>query len=60
MKTIEFAYGIRDEVCVNAINCIGIVDSLTLDNNGPMFRVVYWDDGERNATWMYEWELKSV
>ena len=36
----------------------GKVDSLSLDNNGKMFRVVYWSNCTRNQVWMYDWEIE--
>ena len=57
--TMEFTYGIRDEVAIKAINTVGIVDGISIENSLPMFRVVYWNDGERNAVWVYEWELQT-
>ena len=57
---MQFTYGIRDKVSIKAINTVGIVDGISIDNYGPMFRVVYWNDGERNAVWVYEWELQTL
>jgi len=36
---------------------LGRIDSLSLDSNGEMYRVVFWNNGNRNQIWMYEWEL---
>ena len=57
MKMVEFEYDIGDEVLIKAINIIGKIDSLTLDNNGKMFRVIFWNDGSRHSIWMYSFEI---
>jgi hypothetical protein len=53
-------YTIADEVRIIAINTIARVDGLTLDNSGPMYRVVYWDNSERRSVWVYPWEIKAA
>ena len=58
-RTVEFAHDIGDRVTVTAIEMVGHIDSLSLDNNGNMYRVVYWNDGQRFSTWMYDWELEN-
>lgn len=60
MFSVKFAYGLEERVTVRAIGMPGVVDSLSLDSRGPMFRVVYWNDGERHSEWMYEWEIGAV
>lgn len=59
MTTVEFEYEIGAPVRIKAIDMNGKVDSLSLDNNGKMYRVVYWSNCTRNQVWMYEWELES-
>ena len=39
---------------------IGHIDSLELDNNGKMYRVIYWFNGERKSAWSYANELEST
>jgi len=60
MKAVEFEYDIGQAVKVTAVEMPGRVDSLLLDNNGKMYRVVYWNDGERQQVWMYEWEIEAA
>jgi hypothetical protein len=60
MRVVEFRYDIGSEVRIDAINALGKVDGLTLDNSGPMYRVVYWDGGVRNVPWLYAWEISPV
>ncbi len=55
---VEFAFKIGEEVKVIPIGMIGRIDSMSIDNNGPMYRVVYWNDGCRNSVWMYSWEIQ--
>jgi len=57
MKTVNFKYDIGDSVKILAITMLGRIDSLSLDSNGEMYRVVFWNDGIRNQIWMYEWEF---
>ena len=59
MTTVEFGYDIGAPVRIKAIDMNGKVDSLSLDNNGKMYRVVYWSNCTRNQVWMYEWEIES-
>ena len=60
MKAVEFEYDIGQSVKVKAVEMLGRVDSLSLDNNGKMYRVVYWNDGVRQQVWMYEWEIEAA
>lgn len=57
---VDFTYEIGQEVKVAPIGMVGRVDSLSLDQNGKQYRVVYWNDGQRCSVWMYEWELKGA
>lgn len=57
---VNFDYEIGQEVKVIAIAMTGRVDSLSLDRNGKMYRVVYWNDGARCQSWMYEWEIMPI
>jgi hypothetical protein len=38
---------------------VGRIDSLSLDNNGHTYRVIYWNDGSRHQIWMYDWEIEA-
>ena len=58
VRTVEFEYDIGMPVRIKSIDMNGKVDSLSLDNNGKMYRVVYWSNCTRNQVWMYEWELE--
>ena len=58
MKTVRFDYDIGAPVRIKAIEMTGRVDSLSLNNNGKMYRVVYWNNCARNQVWMYEWEIE--
>jgi hypothetical protein len=60
MKQVNFTYDIGDRVKVKALEMVGRVDSLSLDANGLTYRVVYWNNGNRLQTWMYEWEIEPV
>lgn len=59
LRTVEFEYDLGQAVRIKAIDMVGRVDSLSLDNNGHTYRVVYWNDGSRNQVWMYDWELEA-
>lgn len=55
--TIVYNYKIGDLVTITEISRPGIVDGLSTDNNGTMYRVIYWFNGVRNSVWMYECEI---
>lgn len=57
---VDFEYEIGQSVRVEPIGMFGVVDSLSLDNNGKQYRVVYWNDGTRQSVWMYGWELAAA
>jgi hypothetical protein len=59
-KTVEFEYDIGQEVKIIPTGIRGNIDSLTLDNMGKQYRVVYWNDGQRYSVWMYLWEIKDA
>lgn len=57
MKAYKFKYDISQSVRILAIEMDGRIDSLSTDGYVNTYRVVYWINGERKATWMYEWEI---
>jgi len=58
--TVDFDFDIKQPVKIKSIGMIGTVDSMTIDINGKQYRVVYWNDGGRFSTWMYEWEIEAI
>jgi len=58
--TIDFQFDLCQEVRVKPIRMIGVVDSMSLDNNGKQYRVVYWNDGTRHSVWLYAWEIEAT
>ena len=58
MKTVNFKYDIGASVKILDIAMLGRVDSLSIDTNGEMYRVVFWNNGNRNQIWLYDWELE--
>jgi hypothetical protein len=57
---VEFQFEIGQDVKVKPIGMVGVVDSLSLDNNGKQYRVVYWNDGDRKSAWLYGWEIEAM
>ncbi len=57
---VEFDFDVGQFVKVKPIGMIGAIDSLSLDNNGKQYRVVYWNDGDRQSVWMYRWEIEAI
>lgn len=57
--TVEFEYEIGEHVVILALSIAARVDSLSFDNNGPMYRVIYWKNRERSQQWLYPWEVQS-
>lgn len=56
--TLTSKYDIQQTVKIVAIEMTGTIDSISWNaTNGTEYRVVYWNNGERNAAWMYEWEI---
>jgi len=58
VKAIEFEYEIGNRVHIKSIDTIGTVDSLMVDIEGKMQRIVYWNDCQRYSVWMYDWEIE--
>lgn len=54
---LESKFDIGQSVTVIAVKMAGHVDSILWDSCGTQYRVVYWNDGKREAVWMYEWEI---
>lgn len=59
-KIVEFDYDVGDQVKIVEIDRNGCVDGMALDNLGKQYRVIYWNDGTRNSTWLYPWEIKPA
>jgi len=58
--TVEFEYGIGEQVKIMAIEMLGRVQSLRIDIDGKTYWVVYWNDGQRHAEWLNEWEIAKA
>jgi hypothetical protein len=57
---VNFEYEIGDSVLIKTIGTIGQIESLSFNNiNGKMFRVIYWNAGQRYSVWMYDWEINK-
>lgn len=56
-KVVEFDYNIGEEVGIRDINRTGRIDAQKRAKSGLMYRVIYWNDGERRVDWLYDWEL---
>ena len=57
MKTYKFKYDLGQKVKIKNIDVFGQIDSIQIDSGGEMYRVVYWINGERKTTWVYEWGI---
>ena len=55
--TVEFEHAIGDRVKILDIGRPGTVVALCQDVEGQQYRVVYWNNGERQSVWMYSREL---
>ena len=58
MKTLELSFDLGQKVMVKEIQRPGRVEIAQLDNLGLMYRVSYWDNGERKSTWLYPDEIE--
>jgi hypothetical protein len=58
MTTVEFDYNIGEHVLITAIGMVGVIDSMSIDNNGKQYRTVYWNDSQRYNIWLYPWEIE--
>jgi len=54
---IKFRYSIQEEIHILAIDTPGHIDAVLFDSNGPQYRIIYWNDGERYSKWLYRWEI---
>lgn len=57
--TLNFNHSIGDQVKLIDIGVNGYIDSVSFDKAGEMCRIVYWDNGTRNSTWVYPHEIKG-
>ena len=52
-----FTYAIKEEVRIPAINQTGRVEVVAFDGKTESYKVIYWIKEERQAVWLYEYEL---
>lgn len=57
-KGRQYQYLMGEEVKIKAIAVYGKVDAVLFENNAEMYRVVYWNNSERYAVWLYDWEIE--
>jgi hypothetical protein len=55
--TLISKYDPKDKVKITAIDMDGTIDQVCWNGTNTEYRVVYWNNGERNSTWLYEWEI---
>ncbi len=55
-----FVYDLKDKVIIIALERPAIITGLIVEETGPQYRVVYWDNCQRRNEWMYEHELKAA
>ena len=53
-------FKIFDEVRIKPIDAVGFIDRAEVTPDYPMYRVVYWLNGERKETWVYLREIEEV
>ncbi len=56
-QTITFDFAIGQQV-KTPIDQPGTIDAISFDIRGPMYRVIFWYDGNRKSEWLYPWELR--
>lgn len=57
--TVEFDFCLGDAVRLKEIGRPGVVTGCLRDNDGPQYRVVWWDSGSRKAEWLHGFEIES-
>lgn len=57
--TVEFKFDITQRVIASEIGRPGVVHAVRRSIYGNEVLVVYWNDGSRAETWVYEWELEA-
>jgi len=55
-----FEFSIGNRVRIIAPSLVGTVDAMIVDNQGKQYRVIYWADGTRKATWLNGWEIETT
>jgi hypothetical protein len=61
MINIEFNHAIGDRVFVHQANDIlGCVCGMSINVNGDMYRVIWWQDGKRQDEWLFGWEIAAT
>lgn len=56
--TIQFDYAIGDKVIIRDIEMKGTVTGLMVDECGKQYRIVWWNNNERNERTLYPFEIK--
>ena len=56
-KTYTTTFGLNEQVLIKDVEVLGFVDRIELNPFAYQYRVVYWLDGSRHETWMYDHEL---
>lgn len=56
---IKFGFCIGADVKILALGLMGRIESMMYSSGGREYRVIYWSDSNRNAVWMYEWEIEK-
>ena len=59
--TVQFAFGIPEQVTVTAVAAKGMVTGLEAGMRGAKrYHVVWWLDGKRNEEWLWENEIQGA
>ena len=56
---IETKYNLMQEVKIKELNLYGVIECISIDMNLLQYRIVYWNKGDRENNWLYEFEIEK-
>lgn len=57
-NTVSFEFGIKQRVQVKELSRPGIITGLMVETDGGLiYRVAYWNNGDRKIEWLFAEEL---
>ena len=57
---LKFSYCIHAVVKVVALEVYGTIHGYCYDKGEKMYRVVYWNNGTRFDSWLFDYEIEAV
>ena len=59
LNNYNIRHVLNESVILTDLDIDGRVEEISIGNFGIIYKVCYWNNGERHSTWVSEYEIKN-